>query len=63
MQDLITIQEASKRLGGIPVKTLYAWRHRGEGPPSQRVGRHIRYRPEHLEAWIDSLESSGSDGA
>ena len=60
---LIDITEASKRLGGIPVKTLYAWRHRGEGPPSMRVGRHVRYRPEQIEAWLQSIETTGGEAA
>ncbi len=60
MQDLIDIHETSKRLGGIPVKTLYAWRHNGEGPPSVRVGRHVRYRPELVQAWVDGLKASGT---
>ncbi|MGF1618095.1 MAG: helix-turn-helix transcriptional regulator [Acidimicrobiia bacterium] len=28
----------------VPVKTLYAWRYKREGPPALRVGRHLRYR-------------------
>lgn len=26
----------------VPVQTIYQWRHRGEGPPGYRVGRHVR---------------------
>lgn len=36
----------------VPVTTLYAWRHRGEGPPAFRVGRHLRYRRVDVEEWI-----------
>jgi len=51
----------SHRLGDTPVKTLYAWRHKGEGPPSICVGRHVRYVPEQIDAWIASLQRSGGD--
>lgn len=38
---------------GVPVKTLYDWRWKGEGPPGYRVGRHVRYRVEDVEAWLE----------
>jgi len=37
---------------GVPEKTLYQWRHKKTGPPSHRVGRHIRYFPEAVQAWV-----------
>ena len=36
----------------IPLKTLYAWRCRGEGPIGFRVGKHVRYRWVDVERWI-----------
>lgn len=39
---------------GIPIGTIYQWRHRGRGPRSIRVGRHLRYRLADVEAWLDS---------
>lgn len=36
----------------IPPATLVAWRYTGKGPAYVKVGRHIRYRPEHVEAWV-----------
>ena len=36
----------------VPVTTLYQWRHRGEGPPGYRIGRHVRYRRAEVEAWL-----------
>lgn len=38
---------------GVPVKTLYQWKWRGEGPPVRKIGRHLRYDPEALVAWVD----------
>ena len=54
---LLTVQELADYLG-VPVATLYQWRHRGEGPPGFRVGRYIRYRRNDVEQWIrDRLEA------
>jgi excisionase family DNA binding protein len=38
---------------GVPVATLYQWRHKGIGPKSRRVGRHVRYNPEDVRAWFE----------
>jgi excisionase family DNA binding protein len=39
---------------GVPVKTIYRWRYRGEGPASYRVGRHVRYKFEDVEVWLQA---------
>lgn len=49
---LMTPQQLADFLG-VPLATLYQWRHRGEGPDGIRVGRHLRYRPEVVEAWLE----------
>lgn len=38
---------------GIPLATIYRWRSRGDGPCGIRVGRHVRYRVEDVERWLD----------
>ncbi len=38
---------------GVPLRTLYAWRYRGEGPKGYKIGRHIRYRLDDVEAWLE----------
>jgi excisionase family DNA binding protein len=38
---------------GIPVQTIYQWRTKGYGPPGIRVGKHVRYRPEDVDKWLD----------
>jgi excisionase family DNA binding protein len=48
---LLTVQDLADYLG-VPVTTLYQWRHRKEGPPGFRVGRHLRYRWDDVEEWI-----------
>ncbi len=37
---------------GVPLRTVYRWRSRSEGPRGYRVGRHVRYRVEDVEAWL-----------
>ncbi|MET1008016.1 MAG: helix-turn-helix domain-containing protein, partial [Propionibacteriaceae bacterium] len=52
VERLLTIVELSEMLG-IPVDTLYGWRHRGEGPQGYRIGRHVRYRRAAVEDWLE----------
>jgi excisionase family DNA binding protein len=42
----------------VPLTTLYQWRYKGIGPPSIRVGRHIRYRWADVEAWLEERQGS-----
>ena len=49
---LMSLTDVSEMLG-IPVHTLYRWRYRGDGPVGYRVGRHVRYRREAVEAWLE----------
>ena len=51
-EPLLTLVEVSELLN-IPVPTLYAWRHRGEGPAGYRIGRHVRFRRSAVEAWLE----------
>ena len=37
---------------GVPINTLYKWRLERSGPPSLRVGKHLRYVPEDVIAWV-----------
>ena len=54
-KELIAPEALSSYLG-VPVATLYAWRSRGHGPASIRVGRHLRYRAKDVEAWLNDPE-------
>ena len=59
LERLLTISELSTMLG-VPVDTLYGWRHRGEGPQGYRIGRHVRYRRAVVETWLASrLDARG----
>jgi excisionase family DNA binding protein len=39
---------------GVPVKTLYQWKYRGIGPNVHKVGRHLRYRWNEVDAWVNA---------
>ena len=49
---LLSVDEVAEVLG-VPVRTLYQWRHKGVGPLGLRVGRHLRYRAADVSEWID----------
>ena len=51
-EELLDLEWLSDLLG-IPVRTIYAWRQRGEGPPAYRVGKHLRWRRGDVEAWLE----------
>ncbi|MFZ5848845.1 MAG: helix-turn-helix transcriptional regulator [Actinomycetota bacterium] len=52
MERLLSADEVAEFLG-IPVATLYQWRHKGCGPDAYRVGRHLRYDPATVRAWLE----------
>jgi len=52
LDDLLSPQDLAGYLD-VPVATVYAWRHRRQGPPGFRVGRHLRFRRSDVERWID----------
>jgi hypothetical protein len=45
----------------VPIATLYQWRYLGTGPTAYRVGRHLRYEPAAVQAWLNS-RSNGLKG-
>jgi DNA-binding transcriptional MerR regulator len=36
----------------VPVQTLYQWRRKSIGPPAKKCGRHLRYDPAAVRAWV-----------
>lgn len=47
----------------VPLKTIYAWRYRGQGPRGFRVGRHVRFRLTDVQLWVsDQLEKGELGG-
>jgi excisionase family DNA binding protein len=52
LERLLSADEVAEFLG-IPIATLYQWRHKGTGPSAYRVGRHLRYEPSAVREWLD----------
>ena len=49
--DLLTLAEVAILLR-VPDATLRYWRHCDKGPVSYKIGRHVRYRRQDVEAWL-----------
>lgn len=50
---LWTVKEVADFLG-ISTATLHQWRYLGTGPEAYRVGKHLRYNPVVVRAWLDT---------
>lgn len=50
---LMTVEEVADFLG-VPIATLYQWRHKGTGPVAFRVGRFLRQDPADARAWLEA---------
>lgn len=48
---------------GVPLATLTAWRYRKIGPCWTKVGRHVRYRWEDVDAWLAAQAGTGGGTA
>ena len=53
MEKLLSVEQVADFLG-VPVNTLYQWRHKGTGPSAFRVGRFLRYDPADVRAWLQA---------
>ncbi|KES07565.1 DNA-binding protein [Streptomyces toyocaensis] len=42
------------------VETVYQWRRKRTGPRGFRVGRHLRYDPADVQAWVESLREGAA---
>ncbi len=59
--DLIFLDEVPKVYPVFTEATLRYWRHRGDGPPSARIGRRVVYRVRDIEAFIDAQFAAEAD--
>lgn len=51
MNDIrLTPEDLAKR-EQVPLSTVYRWNSEGTGPRRIKVGKHVRYRLEDVEAW------------
>ncbi|MFD8344900.1 helix-turn-helix transcriptional regulator [[Kitasatospora] papulosa] len=42
---------------GVPLETVYQWRRKRTGPPGFRVGKHVRYDPAEVRAYVAQLKN------
>ena len=38
--------------------TVYRWRYQRTGPVGHRIGRHVRFRREDIEAWLQQCREA-----
>lgn len=50
---LMSIHELSEYLQ-VPVPTIYDWRTEKKGPPAIKLGKHLRWRRERVDQWLDA---------
>lgn len=48
---------------GVPLETVYQWRRKRTGPPGFRIGKHLRYDPADVRAWVMQRKSTGQSVA
>ena len=60
LPSLLTPEQVAETLGS-PLGTLYQWRYRHIGPPGHRVGRHVRYDPQDVAAWLQAHRDDWAD--
>ena len=49
----MTDKELAERWS-MPVATLRTWRYEGKGPTYIKLGKHVRYKPEVIEAYEEA---------
>jgi excisionase family DNA binding protein len=52
-EPLMSPREVADHLG-VPVGTVYQWRVKGTAPRGIKVGKHLRFRPADVEAWVEA---------
>ncbi len=55
---LLTPQDLAD-LAHIPIRTLDNWAYQNKGPTYIRVGRHRRYLPADVDAWLAANRRGG----
>ena len=60
MQIFLTEKEVAKQIK-VSLASLRRWRLLQRGPRFVKVGALVRYRPEDLEQWMESLPAGGTE--
>jgi predicted DNA-binding transcriptional regulator AlpA len=48
---------------GVPLETVYQWRKKRTGPPGFRIGKHLRYDPVDVRAYVTSRKQETANAA
>ncbi|MBA4864962.1 helix-turn-helix domain-containing protein [Streptomyces sp. PSKA54] len=47
----------------VPKETVYQWRKKRLGPPGFRIGKHLRYDPADVRAYVTRRKTTDQDAA
>ncbi|WP_309051889.1 helix-turn-helix domain-containing protein [Streptomyces sp.] len=47
----------------VPLETVYQWRKKRTGPPGFRIGKHLRYDPADIRAYVTDRKNVDRDAA
>ncbi|MFE0138263.1 helix-turn-helix domain-containing protein [Streptomyces sp. NPDC059037] len=47
----------------VPLETVYQWRKKRTGPPGFRIGKHVRYDPTDVRAFVIQQRLAEADAA
>ncbi|MFF3312248.1 helix-turn-helix domain-containing protein [Streptomyces sp. NPDC002952] len=47
----------------VPLETVYQWRKKRTGPPGFRIGKHLRYDPVDVRAYVDQRKHADATAA
>ncbi|MGP3984407.1 helix-turn-helix domain-containing protein [Streptomyces sp. KR80] len=42
----------------VPLETVYQWRKKRTGPPGFRIGKHLRYDPADIRAYVTQRKNA-----
>ncbi|WP_328538286.1 helix-turn-helix domain-containing protein [Streptomyces sp. NBC_00344] len=45
---------------GVPRETVYQWRKKHTGPPGFRIGKHLRYDPDDVSAYVRQRKTAAA---
>lgn len=58
-RNLWDIDDVAEYLG-VPKCSIYKWRQKNYGPPAIKVGKHLRWHPASVIAWVKQHEQPAS---
>ncbi|MGW2718422.1 helix-turn-helix domain-containing protein [Streptomyces sp. NPDC001492] len=47
----------------VPLETVYQWRTKRTGPPGFRIGKHLRYDPADVHAYVTGRKDADRNAA